>query len=443
MEPVTKVDTFATHAAAASPTTVVGGSLVILPHAEEVELCRGSVPMAICSTTGRLNRRATNTTTGGDSSSKENEEGIDHASAAASPSPDTASQQQRSTAITTQVAAAVSAHRRAGVSKQVEYKCYDVFGFRVSEEEKAGEYLERRSGHGAAESLRTWESVVAHWPSVRPGKLKEYCRRGVPQPKRGAVWQRLLRSWGMKEQHPGEYARLRSQPLASADVEGVIERDLDRTFPTHRLFDEDGAGHGQQMLRSILRAYANYNVGVGYCQGMGFLAATLILQVEVEEDAFWAFAAVMEDKRYNMKAIFAPGFPQLQCTFRVFEALMRKRLPELYVHLHDRHQIHPSFYAVHWFMTVFTYYFNFGLVSRIWDMFLCEGWKPVYRIALALLKLEERRLLSLTTETELLLALKAIQESKQPVELLKTALKIKFKSAYVNKLVAEFNAQGK
>ncbi len=44
-----------------------------------------------------------------------------------------------------------------------------------------------------------------------------------------------------------------------------------------------------------------------------------------------------------------------------------------------------------WFITIFTYNFPFAAVVRIWDAFLLEGWKVVFRVALSLLKLHERK----------------------------------------------------
>ncbi len=43
---------------------------------------------------------------------------------------------------------------------------------------------------------------------------------------------------------------------------------------------------GQASLRRVLRAYSLYDIDVGYCQGMNFIAATLITFME-EEEAFW------------------------------------------------------------------------------------------------------------------------------------------------------------
>ncbi|KPA81760.1 putative rab-like GTPase activating protein [Leptomonas pyrrhocoris] len=420
--------------------TKARGNLSIYPHAEEVELRDGEKMAAIFSTTGRRNEAL-----------EDAEDEI--ANDAEQQLPTVASPLRRGGAGLATSQQPNGAQRASNGSVQdgtthatqrtVRYHCYDMYGFRVTAEEKAAEDFARHHFEHSESDLESWEYIVTHWKSAKVAELKRLCRRGIPQPRRLVVWQRLLRSWGWKQRYLGLYARLRSQEMASKELAGVIERDLDRTFPTHRLFADGVNGRGQQMLRNILRAYANHNPKVGYCQGMGFLAATLILQIEEEEDAFWAFVGLMEGKKYRMAAVFSPGFPELQSAFAVFEGLMKRKMPSLYKHLHDKYQIHPSFYSTHWFMTVFTYYFNFGLISRIWDMFLCEGWKPVYRIALALVHIEERNLLRLRTETELLLALKVIQEAKRPEQLLKVALGIKFKTSVMNRLAAEYQQQTK
>lgn len=51
---------------------------------------------------------------------------------------------------------------------------------------------------------------------------------------------------------------------------------------------------GRATLRRILGAYAARNGAVGYCQGLNFLAAALMLFMG-EEDAFWSLCAVVED----------------------------------------------------------------------------------------------------------------------------------------------------
>lgn len=58
----------------------------------------------------------------------------------------------------------------------------------------------------------------------------------------------------------------------------MIQRDINRTFPAHDYFKEAG-GLGQDSLYRISKAYAVYDSEVGYCQGLSFLAATLLLHV--------------------------------------------------------------------------------------------------------------------------------------------------------------------
>ena len=49
-------------------------------------------------------------------------------------------------------------------------------------------------------------------------------------------------------------------------------------------------------------------------------------------------------------------------------------------------------------MTMFCRGFPFDFVTRVWDIFLFEGYKIVYRVALALLKVVEVKLISANFE---------------------------------------------
>lgn len=60
----------------------------------------------------------------------------------------------------------------------------------------------------------------------------------------------------------------------------MIQRDIARTFPAHDFFKEAG-GLGQDSLYRVSKAYAVYDTEVGYCQGLSFLAATLLLHVSI------------------------------------------------------------------------------------------------------------------------------------------------------------------
>eukprot|EP00052_Salpingoeca_macrocollata_P013332 m.104070 g.104070 ORF g.104070 m.104070 type:complete len:103 (+) comp18869_c0_seq6:145-453(+) len=55
--------------------------------------------------------------------------------------------------------------------------------------------------------------------------------------------------------------------------------DIARTFPDLAMFQENGPYY--DMIRDILGAYVCYRPDIGYIQGMSFLAAMLLLNMEV------------------------------------------------------------------------------------------------------------------------------------------------------------------
>jgi hypothetical protein len=91
-----------------------------------------------------------------------------------------------------------------------------------------------------------------------------------------------------------------------------IDLDLDRTFYDHKnLMEKDGPG--QQVLRNVLTVYARVNPKVGYCQGMAYIAAVLLMNMP-EEQAFWAFYVMMESQDHFVR----PLRPHFGTVYRAF-----------------------------------------------------------------------------------------------------------------------------
>ena len=80
-----------------------------------------------------------------------------------------------------------------------------------------------------------------------------------------------------------------------------IELDLPRTFPGHLLLSDPEGIHA---LRQVLVAYSRRQPVVGYVQGMGFMAALLLVVTEDAEMCFWCLAAVVE---YRLPRRFLEG----------------------------------------------------------------------------------------------------------------------------------------
>jgi hypothetical protein len=80
------------------------------------------------------------------------------------------------------------------------------------------------------------------------------------------------------------YRQLISKDYSKDD--DVIRRDITRTFSANDYFRESG-GTGQEQLFKLSRAYGLYDLEVGYCQGLTFLGAALLLQVNQNKIYIW------------------------------------------------------------------------------------------------------------------------------------------------------------
>ena len=222
-------------------------------------------------------------------------------------------------------------------------------------------------------------------------KLKSRIRKGIPDSLRATVWPRFTGALEAMKAHPaGLYRRMLGQNCELADV---ISRDIARTFPNHLMFRDEmgssggdgeevsGSSSGRQSLYNVLKAYANFDPQVGYCQGMGFIVGLFLMYMS-EEESFWMLERVMRSDKFLMHGLYAIGFPLLHQYFYQFDQLLHALAPKLHEHL-SINEIGPSLYATQWFITVFSYNMPFELVLRIWDIFLFEGPKIPFRFALS------------------------------------------------------------
>jgi Rab-GTPase-TBC domain len=88
-------------------------------------------------------------------------------------------------------------------------------------------------------------------------------------------------------------------------------------------------------------------------------------------------------------------------------------------------------------MTIFSCNFPFPNIVRIWDIFIVEGKKILFRIALAVFKLNEKALLTKDMEG-FFEVLREFQKDHDSDLLIKTALSFKFPGALIDKLEIEY-----
>lgn len=128
--------------------------------------------------------------------------------------------------------------------------------------------------------LDEWNEILKEWDrdnlDRRPRNLTNLVRCGIPDILRGAIWQKLANVEN-KTDMTDSYRVLLTKETS---CETVIQRDINRTFPAHKFFKESG-GMGQDSLYKVSKAYAVYDAEVGYCQGLSFIAASLLLHVSI------------------------------------------------------------------------------------------------------------------------------------------------------------------
>ncbi|KAL9271324.1 Ecotropic viral integration site 5 protein-like protein [Drosera capensis] len=273
-------------------------------------------------------------------------------------------------------------------SKQV-----DRFGFIKSENGNGPEGLSRNKSASESEReerrIRKWRKMIgvggSDWKLYvrkKPHVVKRRVRKGIPDCLRGLVWQLISGSRDLLLMNPGVYEQLVIYETSTAELD--IIRDISRTFPSH-VFFQQRHGPGQRSLYNVLKAYSVFDRDVGYVQGMGFIAGLLLLYMS-EEDAFWLLVALLKGAVHApMEGLYLAGLPLVQQYLFQFDQLVREYLPKLGEHFSEE-MINPSMYASQWFITVFSYSFPFHLALRIWDVFLNEGVKIVFKVGLALLK---------------------------------------------------------
>ncbi|KAL7501393.1 hypothetical protein ACHAWT_010672 [Skeletonema menzelii] len=184
----------------------------------------------------------------------------------------------------------------------------------------------------------------------------------------------------------------------------------------------------QKKLRSILHALAARHQGVGYCQGMDYIVAhllrvlqdTILLRIIKTED--WqtmpndmlrkrmneinSNTEIVEEvvfqvmdtffTTYNLQHMYWPELRCLKTCCRVFEILIRQKLPVLADHF-EHHDLNVGLFALGWFQTLFLYLPSMpsATVCHMWDIWLVErSFKIFFRVGTAILFLSQPTLLN-------------------------------------------------
>lgn len=122
----------------------------------------------------------------------------------------------------------------------------------------------------------------------------------------GQRWRHMLDVDGVRARNPhivfatnahtlSDYSGRRDHPSCTPAVYTILQ-DIPRTYANHVLFmNEDSAA--RQALFNVLVTYADVDPSVGYCQGMSYVAAALLMHMN-EEDAFWSLFTLLQSDKH-------------------------------------------------------------------------------------------------------------------------------------------------
>ncbi|XP_061642528.1 TBC1 domain family member 2A isoform X2 [Phyllopteryx taeniolatus] len=225
-------------------------------------------------------------------------------------------------------------------------------------------------------------------------ELKGLLRAGVPQEYRQSVWRSLVqaKTRTARERHPQRYQQLCDKSRTCPHpASRQIQLDLHRTLTSNRNFSSPSSPAHRQLQR-ILLAFSWQNPSIGYCQGLNRLAAIALVVLQSEEDAFWCVVAVVDaimPQDYYTKNLLAAQADQY-----VLKDFLIEKLPRLAAHF-DLYGIDVSLVTLNWFLVVFVESLPSDILLPVWDAFLYEGTKVMFRYALALFKYKEDDILKI------------------------------------------------
>jgi hypothetical protein len=238
----------------------------------------------------------------------------------------------------------------------------------------------------------------------------------------------------LMEDNPNYYQHLKSKNI-NLDTKSVrqIEKDIGRTFPNEKEFS-------RLELKEVLVAYSIRNPNVGYCQGLNFIVAILLMFGFTEEETFWIYVQIIE--KYLPYDYFS-SMAGILLDQKVFDCLFRLKMVNVSKHL-DRLGIESCILTVQWFICLFSFTFNRNIVMCLWDMIFSHGHSILFQIGLGTIWVLRKKILGNKDFVSLLETFENSCKEINDFEELKNAInkrKFRIKPAILAQLNAAFRGE--
>ena len=310
--------------------------------------------------------------------------------------------------------------------------------------------------------------IIPNWTKMKNNKnLKKYFYEGIPNMIRGKIWSLCignkfsitreyydieakksiqllmkLEKNSLKKNQTEEselsssislttkkiYSKYIKQTLDKEKSINLIDLDIERTFPYMGVFKQDSPLG--ESLREILRIFVVARPDIGYVQGLSYIAATLLLQM----DKFQAFVCFMNIiLSPNILPFYLLDEKNIKKRLDLFSDIFKINLPELFEHFKEN-EIMPEHYLLEWIMTLYTRNVFIDLSFRIWDIYMIEGIICLYKAAIVIFSIHQKDYLDMEF-SDILNHLKNLETNKYNEDKFIEAMnKVKFNDKIMNQI---------
>lgn len=154
-----------------------------------------------------------------------------------------------------------------------------------------------------------------------------------------------------------------------------------------------------QKMRNILLCYSTRNTTIGYCQGMNFIVARLLLIMEDEEKVFWLFVQIIE----NILSLL--NFQELTGIIietTLIETLIAYYLPDLNKFLAEKDfTITTSNFIHKWIVCLFSQTLKQEMVYTLFDFLFIDGFITIIKNTIFVLTCIQQEILAQHTFGEI------------------------------------------
>lgn len=228
-----------------------------------------------------------------------------------------------------------------------------------------------------------------------------FLQKGMPFQLRPMIWQKLILVNHHNLTHLPESCSMiykNFQHSYNKAIANQINKDLSRTFPHISFFEQPST---ISSLQTILNVYSNYDLELGYCQGLLFLVGTFYAQFKNNELTFHSLCKVMESEP-ELRNIFMPDSMShtLDKWYDEFFGILANIDEQLALHLSSLCDCKVFLYQW-WLSFSLIHAPDMNINNKVIDFCLMQGWKVgSFKISIGLLLKNKPILMSFSENDE-------------------------------------------